>query len=185
MSCDQPGLHGTRVVRGLAGAALGLGLFLTLSSARSEDVKAPPIPIPIPIAVADFDYFDTSGEPTNQQAEHQARLQAFADAIRADLERDGRYRVVTLSCPPTRCAAAELAPAELLEKARAAGANRLLYGGIQKMSTLIQNAKVQVVDIAENKLRFDRLITFRGDTDESWQRAERFIVKDLISETPN
>ena len=181
MSCDQPGLRGTVALRRLAGAALGLGMFLTLSSARSEDVKAPPIPI----AVADFDYFDTSGEPTNQRAEHQARLQAFADAIRADLERDGRYRVVALSCPKTRCAAAELAPAELLEKARAAGANRLLYGGIQKMSTLIQNAKVQVVDIGENKLRFDRLVTFRGDTDESWQRAERFIVKDLISETQN
>ncbi len=181
MSCDQPGLSRTTALHRLAGFALGLGVFLTLSSARSEEVKAPPIPI----AVADFDYFDTSGEPTNQQAEHQARLQAFTNAIRADLERDGRYRVVTLSCPQTRCAAGALAPADLLEKARVAGANRLLYGGIQKMSTLIQNAKVQVVDIAENKLRFDRLITFRGDTDESWQRAERFIVKDLISETQN
>jgi hypothetical protein len=181
MSCDQLAACRTAALCRSAGFVLGLGVFLTLSSARSEEVKAPPIPI----AVADFDYFDTSGEPTNQQAEHQARLQAFADAIRADLERDGRYRVVTLSCPQTRCAAAELAPAELLEKARAAGANRLLYGGIQKMSTLIQNAKVQVVDIAENKLRFDRLITFRGDTDESWQRAERFIVRDLISETQN
>ena len=181
MSCDQPARCRTAALRRSVGFALGLGVFLTLSSARSEEVKAPPIPI----AVADFDYFDTSGEPTNQQAEHQARLKAFADAIRADLERDGRYRVVALSCPQTRCAAAELAPAELLEKARAAGANRLLYGGIQKMSTLIQNAKVQVVDIGENKLRFDRLITFRGDTDESWQRAERFIVKDLISETQN
>jgi uncharacterized protein DUF2380 len=181
MSRDEPAPCRTAALRRSAGFAVGLGVFLTLSSARTEEVKAPPIPI----AVADFDYFDTSGEPTNQQAEHQARLQAFANAIRADLERDGRYRVVILSCPQTRCAAAELAPAELLEKARAAGANRLLYGGIQKMSTLIQNAKVQVVDIAENKLRFDRLITFRGDTDESWQRAERFIVKDLISETPN
>ncbi len=181
MSCDQPARCRTAALRKSAGLALGLGVFLTLSSAHGEEVKTPPIPI----AVADFDYFDTSGEPTNQQAEHQARLRAFADAIRADLERDGRYRVVTLSCPQTRCAAAELAPADLLERARAAGANRLLYGGIQKMSTLIQNAKVQVVDIPENKLRFDRLITFRGDTDESWQRAERFIVRDLISETRN
>ena len=180
MSCDEPAACRTAALCRSAGFVLGLGVFLTLSSARSEEVKAPPISI----AVADFDYFDTSGEPTNQQAEHQARLQAFADAIRADLARDGRYRVVTLTCPQ-RCAAAELAPAELLEKARLAGANRLLYGGIQKMSTLIQNAKVQVVDIAENKLRFDRLITFRGDTDESWQRAERFIVRDLISETQN
>ena len=181
MSCDQPARCRTAALRQAAGFAFGLAVFLTLSPAQSEDVKAPPIPI----AVADFDYFDTSGEPTSQQAEHQARLQAFADAIRADLARDGHYRVVTLSCPQGRCAAAELAPADLLERARAAGANRLLYGGIQKMSTLIQNAKVQVVDIAENKLRFDRLITFRGDTDESWQRAERFIVKDLISETRN
>jgi uncharacterized protein DUF2380 len=179
MTCDQPAPYRIAALRRSAGFVLGLGVLLTLSSARSEEVKAPPI------AVADFDYFDTSGEPTNQQAEHQARLQAFADAIRADLARDGRYRVVTLSCPQARCAAAELPPAELLEKARLAGANRLLYGGIQKMSTLIQNAKVQVVDIAENKLRFDRLITFRGDTDESWQRAERFIVRDLISETQN
>jgi hypothetical protein len=168
-------------MRRFAGFALGLGVFFTLSSARSEDAKAPPIPI----AVADFDYFDTSGEPADQQAQHQARLQALASAIRADLERDGRYRVVTLACPQTRCTAAELAPADLIEKARAAGANRLLYGGIQKMSTLIQNAKVQVVDIKQNRLRFDRLITFRGDTDESWQRAERFIVKDLMSEVPN
>jgi hypothetical protein len=182
MPRNEPGLGRTAMVRRVAGVALGLAsAIFVVSSVRSEDLKAPPIPI----AVADFDYFDTSGEPTNQQAEHQARLQAFAGAIRTDLAQDARYRVVTLSCPQTRCTASELPPAELLERARSAGADRLVYGGIQKMSTLIQNAKVQVVDIAENKLRFDRLITFRGDTDESWQRAERFIVKDLMSETTN
>ena len=71
---------------------------------------------------------------------------------------------------------------EIVASARAAGAKRLLYGGIQKMSALIQNAKVQVVDIEDNKVTFDRLITFRGDTDESWQRAERFIARDLMSD---
>ena len=73
-------------------------------------------------------------------------------------------------------------PARLLvESARAAGARFLLYGGIQKMSTLIQHSKVQVVDLQTNKLVFDRLISFRGDTDESWQRAERFLVRELRS----
>jgi len=57
--------------------------------------------------------------------------------------------------------------------------------GIQIDEHANPERQVQVVDIAENKLRFDRLITFRGDTDESWQRAERFIVKDLMSETTN
>jgi hypothetical protein len=76
-----------------------------------------------------------------------------------------------------------LPPAELLARASAAGAKRLLYGGIHKMSTLVQNAKVQMVDIENDKLTFDRLITFRGDTDESWQRAERFITRDLMADT--
>jgi Protein of unknown function (DUF2380) len=148
------------------------------TSARSEEVKA----APMPIAVADFDYTDTSGEPIDQQPEHRARLQAFVSAIRAALERDGRYRVVTLACPHQPCTAGTSPPDELLASATAAGAKRLLYGGIHKMSTLVQNAKVQVVDLEHNKLAFDRLITFRGDNDEAWRRAERFIARDLMSD---
>jgi hypothetical protein len=40
---------------------------------------------------------------------------------------------------------------------------------------------VQVVDLAADKLVFDRLVSFRGDTDESWQRAGRFLVRELTS----
>jgi hypothetical protein len=47
------------------------------------------------------------------------------------------------------------------------------------MSTLIQWAKVQVVDLQTDKPVFDRLLTFRGDTDEAWQRAEAFIVEQV------
>jgi hypothetical protein len=39
-----------------------------------------------------------------------------------------------------------------------------------------------VIDIEANKLLFDRLISFRGDTDEAWQRAERFLVRELVSQ---
>jgi hypothetical protein len=155
------------------------GALCWLTSARSEEAKA----APIPIAVADFDYTDTSGEPVSQQAEHQARLQAFVGAIRSALEHDGRYRVVALACPQPPCTAGTLRPEELLASANAAGAKRVLYGGIQKMSTLIQNAKVQMVDIEDNKVTFDRLITFRGDTDEAWQRAEHFVIRDLMADT--
>jgi hypothetical protein len=160
--------------------SFGLALAAAFSpmSARSEDPKRGLIPI----AIADFDYTDTSGEPIDQQAEHRARLQSFVGAIRAGLEQDGRYRVVTLACSQSPCTAGTLPPNELLASATAAGAKRLLYGGIHKMSTLVQNAKVQVVDIEHNKLTFDRLITFRGDNDEAWQRAERFISRDLLSD---
>jgi len=165
-----------------SGIAIGLGAACLFVSApvRSEQ----PAAAPITIAVADFDYTDTSGEAIDQQAAHQSRLKAFTGSIRADLARDGRYRIVDLRCPQPPCSAGQMRPEDLIDSARAAGATRLLYGGIQKMSSLISNAKIQMVDIADNKLTFDRLITFRGDTDESWQRAERFVARDLIAAPP-
>jgi hypothetical protein len=153
----------------------GLAVLLGAAPVRGAGTAAP-----IAIAVADFDYTDTSGEALDQKAEHKARLDAFTGSIRADLARDGRYRVVKLDCPQPPCSAGQMRPEELIDKARAAGARQLLYGGIHKMSSLISNGKFQVIDIDDKKLTFDRLITFRGDNDESWQRAERFVAQDLI-----
>ena len=159
----------------MVAAATGLAVLIGAAPARSGESASPVV-----IAVADFDYTDTSGEKIDQRAEHKARLDAFTGAIRADLARDGRYRIVALTCPQPPCSAAQLSPDELIDSARAAGARRLLYGGIHKMSSLISNGKFQVVDIEDRKLTFDRLITFRGDTDEAWQRAERFVAQDII-----
>ncbi len=157
--------------------ALAGTVLAALAPAHGEELVAQRIPI----AVVDLDYADTSGEVRNQQAERDARLRTFVDMLRADLEQDGHYRIVTLECRQSPCTAGQSDAASLVESARAAGARLLLYGGIQKMSTLIQHVKVQVVDLQTNKLVFDRLISFRGDTDESWQRAERFLVRDLRS----
>jgi hypothetical protein len=131
------------------------------------------------IAIADFDYADTSGEVRNQEAEHEARLRSFVDALRFGLEHDARYRIVALECRQPPCTAARLAGMELIDRARASGVRLLFYGGIQKMSTLVQYAKVQVIDLQANKLLFDRLISFRNDTDESWERAQHFLLTDL------
>jgi hypothetical protein len=161
-----------RVLAGLAAA------MLVLAAPSWADG---PTATRIPIAVADFDYTDTSGEAGNQRAEHAARLEAFARMIRIDLADSGKYRVVALACAPPPCSAGRTQPAILLEDARRAGARLLLYGGIQKMSTLIQFAKSQVVDVDADKLVFDRLITFRGDSDEAWRRAEQFLVGELVS----
>jgi len=139
-------------------------------------------PARIPIAVADFDYADASGEVRNQAAAHDARLRAFVGALRSALGQDARYQVVALECREPPCTAGRLAAGgELIERARAAGARLLLYGGIQKMSTLISHGKVQVVDVAADKLLFDRLMSFRGDSEEAWEHALRFLVRDLAS----
>jgi hypothetical protein len=134
-----------------------------------------------PLAIVDFNYQDTSGEPADQTASHQARLDAFMRSLRADLARSGKYELVSLACEPNPCSITGTPPEAILEAARRSGARLLLFGGIHKESTLIEWAKVQAVDIKMDKPVFDRLFTFRGDTDEAWQRAEAFIVEQIKS----
>jgi hypothetical protein len=129
-----------------------------------------------PVAILDFDYKDTSGEPADQSTQHQVRLAAFMRSLRTDLARSGKYALVSLTCQPDPCSITKTPPEELLNAARRAGARLLVFGGIHKESTLIEWAKVQAVDVQTDKPVFDRLFTFRGDTDEAWQRAEAFIV---------
>jgi hypothetical protein len=112
------------------------------------------------IALDDFSYTDTSAEPTDQSAAHEKRLQAFMVALRRDIAADPRYR---------------LAPSVQ------DGAAFKVIGGIQKTSTLVQWAKVVVIDVGAKKVVMDKLYTFRGDNDESWERAEIFVSREVMA----
>jgi hypothetical protein len=112
------------------------------------------------VALEDFSYTDTSAEPVDQSAAHQLRLQAFMVALRRDIAADPHYR---------------LAPS--LQE----GAAFKVIGGIQKTSTLVQWAKVAVIDVGARKVVMDRLYTFRGDNDESWERAEMFVSREIMA----
>ena len=52
------------------------------------------------------------------------------------------------------------------------------------MSTLVQWAKIQIADEEQGRIVFDRLLTFRGDTDEAWQKAESFVARDVLNSAP-
>ena len=52
------------------------------------------------------------------------------------------------------------------------------------MSTLVQWAKIQIADEEQGRIVFDRLVDFRGDTDEAWQKAESFIARDVLQSAP-
>lgn len=136
---------------------------------------------PIPLAIAEFDYTDTSGEAQDQREIHAARLADFIALLREELAASGKYRIVTLACAKPPCSAARTDAAELLGAARASGAQLLLYGGIHKMSTLVQFGRAQAVDLAADKLVFDRALSFRGDDDEAWHRAGMFLAEQLVS----
>ena len=49
------------------------------------------------------------------------------------------------------------------------------------MSTLVGWAKAQIIDLRDDKVAFERLLSFRGDDDEAWRRAEQFLVDQIES----
>jgi hypothetical protein len=135
-------------------ALVALGLLLDLRAAGAANAS------PARVAVEDFAYLDTSGEPVDQTAVHEKRRQAFMAALRRDVEAEQRYRLV---------------PA-----AQHDAAFRIV-GGLQKTSTLVQWAKVAVIDAAANNILMEKLYTFRGDSDEAWQRAEAFVSREILA----
>lgn len=168
-----------RVLGRLSPFAIGFLILLGAGRFAERAMASPPA-----MAVAEFDYVDTSGEPRDQQREHAERLRDFASAIRADLASSGQYRVVPLACGAEPCSAANRSPSDLIEDAKRAGAQYLLFGGVHKESTLLGWIKVEAVEIASNRVIFDRLLSFRGDSDDAWHHAERFLVADLKQANP-
>ncbi|KWV47782.1 hypothetical protein AS156_19280 [Bradyrhizobium macuxiense] len=130
------------------------------------------------VEIQDFGYIDTSGEPTDQTASHQERLTAFTAALKRDVAADPLYRLVPSSCGST-CEADAPLTAERLHAASQGGANILIVGLVQKMSTLVQWARVRAVDLDGNRILFEKLYTFRGDNDGAWQRAEAFVSREI------
>lgn len=115
---------------------------------------------PAGVSIEDFQYLDTSGEPVDQTAAHEKRLAAFMVALRRDVGADKRYQ---------------------LTPAGQADAKFKVVGGVQKTSTLVQWARVAVIDTAARKAVFEKLYTFRGDNDEAWDRAEAFLAREVIA----
>lgn len=134
-----------------------LSALLVVLPAVSSPAGAEPA---IGVAMDDFSYTDTSAEPADQTAAHERRLAEFMAALRRDIGADQRYRLVPSAQD---------------------GAAFKVIGGIQKTSTLVQWAKVAVIDANAKKIVMDKLYTFRGDNDEAWERAEMFVSREIMT----
>ena len=138
---------------------------------------------PLTVAVADFDYIDTSGEAKDQRAAHQARMAQFAELLRAKLGAQGDFRVLPLDCAEPPCTPINMQPDNFITASRRSGARFVVYGGIHKISTLVQWGDVQLLDLEADKVLFRQNVTFRGDTDEAFRRAADFVgesVRDAV-----
>jgi hypothetical protein len=136
------------------------------------------------VAVIDFDYSDSSGEPEDQTAEHAARLVLFRQTLESELGKDVSIATATIPCMANGCTVSTMRAHDLLEESRAAGVDFLVFGGVHKMSTLVGGGRVVVLDVADDRFVFDRVISFRGDDDEAFVRAARFSARDIARTVP-
>jgi hypothetical protein len=165
-----------------AGRRCGAGVFLAMLCAMAlVPLASGAGAAPIAVAVADFDYFDTSGEVVDQSAEHRARVASFAALLRDNIAAERDYRVVRIECPDQPCTASSMSQDLFIAAARKAGARLVIYGGIRKMSTLVQWGEIQLLDLEAEKLLMRRTVTFRGDNDAAYRHAANF-VSDTLKE---
>jgi len=165
-------MRNARLLHVLAATALLLAVGPTAATPAAPDGAAKAV------AIDDFGYLDTSGEPADQAAAHERRLQAFMAGLRGDVSADSRFQLVPSSCA-SACATDGPAFADRLRAASQAGVNVVIVGNIHKMSTLVQWARLAAIDTASHRVVFEKLFTFRGDSDEAWQRAEAFVSEEI------
>jgi hypothetical protein len=59
------------------------------------------------------------------------------------------------------------------------GVDLVMTPWVQKVSELILNFNVQIFDVAAGKVIFTKSVDMRGNDDESWRRAVRYLVRDM------
>jgi Protein of unknown function (DUF2380) len=171
-----------RSLRAFAAQTAAIAIAMT----AGLSLLAPPAPAaaPITIAVADFDYTDTSGEVNDQSAAHSARVAQFVELVRENLTAQGDYRVLPFDCPAHPCTPISMRPDDFIAAARRSGARFVVYGGIRKMSTLVQWGDVELLDLETEKLLLQRTVSFRGDNDDAFRRAAAFVGDTLRAAMP-
>jgi len=154
-------------------AAAALGLVLAVSPARAEPRTA--------VAVANFDFLDTSGEAKDQSETHVRRLKALSDFLREQLAGSSKLELMKLPCEAAQCTATDPGFEQLAQQAKQAGARFVVIGIVKKTSTLIGWIEYSVLRVDDQRAVCGELITYRGDTDESWRRAAKFSAGQIVN----
>ncbi|MEP9354433.1 DUF3280 domain-containing protein [Xanthobacter sp. KR7-65] len=139
----------------------------------------------VPTAVFGFEMFDdTEDQRADVRAEQAERIKLVNAELTRLLGDSGEMAPVDLS--PAAARIAELAPLYNCngceaEIATAAGAQLEVVGMVRKISTLILQLTLQVRQVGgqEKVLRVGH-VDIRGNTDESWMRGMRYLVKNRI-----
>jgi len=160
-------------------AALALALALALvGPARAAERAAGPLAV----AVFPAELYDTSGEVRTAAGEQ--RLASATARLRAALDALPGYRVVPLGASKARlaelghiygCNGCELG------LARRAGAEAAVVILVHKVSTLIQEIKITVKEVATGHIAQQVAASIRGDTEQAYLRGIDWLVEHRLA----
>ena len=142
------------------------------------------------LLVLDFDIVDTSQEPVDQRADHARRLAFVRDHIAKGLAERKTYDIVDRA--PIEGDLADILKQTSIRTcngcettlAKKVGADLVLTGTVNKVSTLILSMGVSMTRAATGELIYHQGFDFRGDNDTSYLRAAKFFVERIAREPP-
>jgi hypothetical protein len=159
-----------------------LTIILTLTSLIANGVLATEQTAsgePLRVAFFGFELINTSLEPTRN--EEDARTVMVVEQFRQILEESDRYQFVTLSDELKKKIAqsSDISGCNgcQIDWARQAGADLAAWGTVQKVSNLILNINLNMDCAKDGRHHFSRSVDIRGNTDESWRRGVRYLVR--------
>ncbi len=136
------------------------------------------------LAIFNFELLDTSleGEMRGPQTDERNRLVLISDQVRRQVAESGKFQLVDVA--PVKAAAdgsnLQACGGCDVQFADKIGADLVLTGVMNKVSTLILNLTIFVRDVHTGQLVTAMNADFRGNTDESWTRATNYLVRNRL-----
>jgi hypothetical protein len=159
--------------------SLAVIVLLSLTGLAPVSAAEPPR-----LAVFDFEMIDTSlpGEVYGPRADEHDRLLRTAEQLRKELGESGKFQVLDIS--PVNAAAHQSNLQACgrcgVKLAQQLNADLEITGVVQKVSNLILNINVYLRDVHTGRLVTAASVDMRGNTDESWSRATRYLIRERL-----
>jgi Protein of unknown function (DUF2380) len=139
---------------------------------------------PPKLAVFDFEMIDTSlpGQFYGPQADEHDRLLRVGDLVRKELGESSKFQIVDIA--PVNAAAHQSNLQACggcdVKLAQQLNADLDITGVVQKVSNLILNINIYLRDVHTGRLVTAVSADMRGNTDESWSRATRYLIRERL-----
>lgn len=121
-------------------------------------------------------------EPTSDAERN--RMAKVEQIFKSKLVESGKYHFVDVGKDLKARIAAGQAPGECggceTDYGKEIGTEWVAWINVQKVSNLILNLNVYVADVAANKMVFVRSVDIRNNSDEGWERAVNYLLKNYL-----